>query len=75
MCVSVCVLVLGRGVENEEGREGILVRIDVEGSGRKMPKMKSIISFYLHFRPTISSLAHLSLPLRFFITFINYTRS
>lgn len=30
--------VLGSGVENEEGREGILVRIDVEGSGEKNDK-------------------------------------
>lgn len=41
VCKSVkCVGVLGRGVENEEGREGILVRIDVEGSGEKIYAQK-----------------------------------
>lgn len=45
MCVSVCVL--GRGVENEEGREGILVRIDVEGSGEK--NAKNEIDYFFSF--------------------------
>lgn len=60
MCVesvSVCVCVCwGRGVENEEGREGILVRIDVEGSVEKNDKNEieffflfAVWSFYYSF--------------------------
>lgn len=48
VCVC-CVRALGRGVENEEGREGILVRIDVEGSGEKNAKneIENFINFAL----------------------------
>lgn len=60
LVVRVCVGLLGRGVENE-GREGILVRISVEGSGEKNVKnemndpfsctMVLVLLLFLHFYP------------------------